>query len=200
MRWYLLFLLSGCSVFQNSQLSTNLNDATKNICLSSVGKGRLQIASKKYIFSYESALNEEYGEWVLVLNFPLRPAETFKLDWSRDGAIVFESSFDQKILRENQNINPQNLDHFTQGLGKLIQEVIALRSGKSPSSQMKWKKIKNKLKVLNRGRTLKGEFSKLAASGHCGLMQLSFMGEGKSFYKLELVVRECFDQNGKKLN
>lgn len=200
MRWYLLFLLSGCSVFQNSQLSTNLNDATKNICLSSVGKGRLQIASKKYIFSYESALNEEYGEWVLVLNFPLRPAETFKLDWSRDGAIVFESSFDQKILRENQNINPQNLDNFTQGLGKLIQEVIALRSGKSPSSEMKWKKIKNKLKVLNRGGKLKGEFSKLAASGHFGLMQLSFLGEGKSFYKLELVVRECFDQSGKKLN
>lgn len=172
-----------------------MDHATQNICLSSMGKGRLQVGNKKYVFSYESGLDKEHAQWILALNFPLRPTETFKLDWSEGKQVKLDTSIDEKILKENKNVNPQTLDKFTHGLADLIQEVIELRAGESNVAKFRWKKIKNDLKTINKDKYLKGKFSRLGAEGYFTLMEISFLEPDKSYYKLDLVVRKCFEKS-----
>lgn len=197
----LLMLFSGCAFLETKKLSKRLESATENICLSSMGKGRLEINQKKYIFSYESALDEEHGKWVLALNFPLRPQETFQIDWSEAGKVKFNTSLDEKILKENKNVDPLSLDKFTGNLGYLLEEIILIRTkGKKSKKRFKWKKVKNDLKTINNDKNFLGRFSKLTAEGYFSLMQVSFKDREKKLYKMDLVVRNCLEKTVPDLN
>ncbi|MEE2672136.1 MAG: hypothetical protein VYA54_10515 [Bdellovibrionota bacterium] len=192
-----ILLLSSCSLFKTKKLSSELDQSLQNICLSSRGKGRLQVGNSKYVFSYESVLDKEQARWMLALNFPLRPQESFTLDWSENGKTKLETSLEDKILKENKGVSPASVETFIQGLGGMIQEIIAIRDQRIALAKrdFQWKKDRNELKTINSAKNLKGEFKKLDPQGHFGLMQLSYLEAKKSFYKLDLVVRKCFEKN-----
>ena len=193
----MLALFSSCSLFQTNKLSSKLDKSLDSICLSSRGKGRLQVGQSKYVFSYESALDQEHANWLLALNFPLRPQETFKIDWSENGKTQLETSLEDKILKENKGVDPNSVEKFTQGLGTLIQEIIHIRSQSDDlkERQFTWKKKRNELLTINKQKNLKASFRKLGPGGYFTLMELSYLEPKKSFYKLELVVRKCFEKS-----
>lgn len=193
----LILLLQSCAFFSQKELSPELGVSLDSVCLSSRGKGRLQVGESKYVFSYEAALDQERANWILALNFPLRPQETLTLDWSENGQTKLKTSLDDKILKENQGVNPESVEIFVQGLGRLIQEIIETRTNDKPlkNKKYKWKKIRNELWTINEDKNLKAKFKKLGAEGFFTLMELSYLEPEKSYYKLDLVVRRCFENN-----
>jgi hypothetical protein len=197
---YILILnflfLSSCGLLKTKSLNRNITKASQSVCLSSEGKGRLEILKRKYVFSYESALDVEAANWELALSFPLRDQESFKLDWSEENKILFTSSIEDKILKENKNINPNSLHEFTQNLGRLLHEVI-LRSdeaNKGLKSKFMWQVTNKELKAMNRDKTFKASFLNLVAGGHFGLMRIQYKDDDQQSYKLDLVVRNCHEK------
>lgn len=191
----LIVLIQSCALFKGKDLSNQLDESLKNVCLSSQGKGRLQVGNSKYVFSYEAALDEEHANWLLALNFPLRPQETFQLDWSQEGDIKLKTSLEDKIIKENRGVDPRSVEKFVQGLGALIQEIIHTRTNDEAlkTRQFNWKKVRNELWTLNKNHNIKAKFKKLGSEGFFTLMELSYLEPEKSFYKLDLVVRQCFE-------
>ena len=110
----LLILIQSCALFKGKDLSDQLDESLKNVCLSSQGKGRLQVGNSKYVFSYEAALDEEHANWLLALNFPLRPQETLQLDWSQEGGTKLKTSLEDKIIKELNAAQgaPVNIDGY----------------------------------------------------------------------------------------
>jgi hypothetical protein len=189
-----LLLLTSCSIFKTHTVDRDLHKSTKKICLSSEGKGRLYVQKRKYIFSYESGLEEEQANWQLALNFPLRNTETFKLDWSKNGKVSFESSIEQKLLRENKTINPKSLEKFTTGLGHLLEEIINIRNiKKSGPKRFKWKTSRKSLKASSKNQRFNAVFTNLVSDSHFGLMSVSYQNSKTQFYKMDLVVRKCLE-------
>lgn len=189
-----VFLFSSCSLFKTHLVDRELHKSTKKICLSSEGKGRLFVQNKKYIFSYESALDEEHANWQLVLNFPLRKPETFTLDWSEEGKVKFTSSIEERLLKENRNVNPKALDRFTNGIGGLLQEVIELRSLKrAKAKKFKWSSNKKSLTARGMGKDFNATFTNLVSNSHFGLMRVNYQNSKKQAFKLDLVVRNCLE-------
>lgn len=190
---FILFFLVGCGHLKTKSLEKNLKKASQAVCLSSDGKGRLGILERKYVFSYESVLDKELANWILALSFPLRDQETFTIDWSKENQIKFESSVEDKILKENKNINPNSLHEFTQNLGHLLHEIINRNDKVNNASPSKfiWDVTNKELLVTNRSKTFKASFLNLAALGYFSLMRIEYMGINEQSYKLELVVRNC---------
>ena len=188
----IIFFLSSCSLFQTKQLSKDISVAAENICFNSEGKGRLTVKNKKYIFSYESFLEEEQAKWKLVLDFPLRPEESFELDWSQNNKMKFKSTIDTKILRENKNINPKELDYFVSSIGHFFKDIILLRNGNKADLKNKWHLKKNSLFASSKSKRAKMKFSNLTSENYFGLMNVSYIGKEKQTYKLDFIVRKCF--------
>ena len=189
-----LLLLTSCSILETHTVDRNLHKSTQKICLSSEGKGRLFVQKRKYIFSYESGLDEEHANWQLALNFPLRKTETFKLDWSTNNSVVFESSIEQKLLRENKTINPKSLENFTTGLGHLLEEIINIRNlKKSGPKRFQWKSNQKSLQATSPNKKFNAVFTNLVSDSHFGLISVSYQNSKKQFYKMDLVVRKCLE-------
>ncbi len=194
MKILILFLLTSCSLFKTHTVNRELHKSTQNIFLSSEGKGRLFVQNSKYVFSYESALDEEHAHWQLVLNFPLRKPETFKLDWSEEGKVKFKSSIEERLLKENRNINPRSLERFTKGLGELLQEVIEVRSLKrNGKKKFIWKRTPKALKAKDKSGRFNAMFTNLVSDSHFGLMRVNYQNSKKQAYKMDLVVRKCLE-------
>ncbi|MBT4790145.1 MAG: hypothetical protein HON90_01115 [Halobacteriovoraceae bacterium] len=194
----LLGILTSCSLFKTYTVDRDLSKSTEKICLTSYGKGRLTVKNQKYIFSYESALDPELATWVLAMDFPLRKTETFTIDWSAKNKIRFDSTIADKILRENSGVNPVSVERFTTGLGKLLQEIIFLRSSKSLITEsknklFKWKTSNKKLQVHHNNWPFNAVFKNLEANSHFGLMSVEYRDTDKQLYKLDLIVRKCLD-------
>lgn len=204
----ILLLLSSCTLFKSFDVSKNLNLSTKKICLSSEGKGRLGIDDKKYIFQYESVLDLEHANWKLALNLPLQKSEIFELDWSQNNQVKFSSTIDEKILRENNRVNPTSLEFFTQSIGRLIQEIISLNNPQQldshglgaelrPQSHFVWEQTKKSLFVRNRivenkNDNFQASFSNMVGNQHFGLIKLKYTDDKKQEFKMDLILKECF--------
>lgn len=188
-------LLTSCSLFEKKKLSRDVPEVAKSICINSEGKGRLTVKGNKYIFSYESYLEEEQAKWQLVLDFPLRSEESFELDWSRDNKMRFKSTIDSKILRENKEINPKELDYFVSSIGYFLQDIIKLTGDKKKKLKNGWRVNKDTLVAMSRSKRGKMEFTNLNSENYFGLMSVSYMGKGKQKYKLDFIVRKCFKNN-----
>ena len=120
-----LFILEGCSTTQLGSKDPKV--VAEKICLNNDGRGRLTVNQKKYVFTYFSALENDDAKWVLGLSFPFQEEEIFELDWSENSKMKFNTSSDSKILKENTNINPQELDRFINAIGSALKDVINLK-------------------------------------------------------------------------
>ncbi len=191
----LIFLvLVSCATFKRNIVERDVHKSTQKICLSSEGKGRLTVGNNKYIFSYESALDTEEALWQLALNFPLHKTEMFKLDWSVKGKVKFTSSIEQRILKENQDINPQSLEAFTSGMGRLLDEIIKLRTNKIKKPKYyKWKTTKKSLLATSKKRFVDAEFKNLVGNEYFGLMTIKYHDKKDQSYKMDLIVRKCLE-------
>lgn len=186
-----LLLLSSCA---HERVSKSLRKSAKNICLSTEGKGRLLVKGRKYVFGYESGLDEEHANWQLALNFPMRDQEIFKLDWSENGKVKFESSINEKLLKENKNVNPRSLEVFTSKMGKLLNEIIQLRTGKTKKRNFLWSRTSKELKVTDKSKKFNAVFTNLTSDGYFGLMTMGHEDTDSNLYKIDLVVRNCLEQ------
>ncbi len=190
----ILILLSGCSLFKKGVVERDLSKSTQKICLSSHGKGRLMVKKNKYIFSYESALDTEHALWQLALNFPLRKTESFKLDWSQEGKVNFESTIEERILKENKNIDPKSLESFTSAVGYLLEEIIKIRTKSRETKRLfRWKVTKKAILVQSRDKKINAEFKNLVANQYFGLMTIKYENASAQTYKLDLIVRKCLE-------
>lgn len=190
----LIFSLTGCAILETHTVDRELHKSTQKICLTSEGKGRLFVQKKKYIFSYESGLEEEAAIWQLALNFPLRKTEIFKLDWSKEGIVEFKSSIEEKLLKENKTINPKSLEKFTNGLGSLLEEIINVRNlRKNTNKRFVWSSSSKHLKARTKDKKFNATFTNLVSNSHFGLMSVSYQNSKRQFYKMDLVVRNCHE-------
>ena len=192
MRYICFILFISCANFSGKKLSHNLEKESSKICLSSGGSGRLTVLKKTYVFSYESLLDNEHGKWILAMSFPLRNPETFELDWSEGGKVKFESSIEDKVLRENKNINPNSLYRFTQGLGTFFEEIVSIKSGKKIINPSYNWEIKGKtISSINNDKSIKALFDNLIGNNYFGLMSIKYDDLERQSYQLDLVVRNC---------
>ena len=82
MRLILLFILvSSCTTQKKfKKLSYDIVTEMKQVCLSSEGKGILNVGGSRYSFSFESMWEKEEDRWLLGLDFPLQEQQVLVLD------------------------------------------------------------------------------------------------------------------------
>lgn len=162
--------------------------------MNSEGKGRLSVNSKTYIFTYFSALDSEESKWVLGLNFPFQDEETFELDWSRNSKMNFKTSIDTKILKENTNIDPAQLDLFISSLGESLKDIIKLKSRSKSNLTYKWMVDKNSLFGESRSKKTSVKFTNVNNEGFFGLIDFSYNKKENQSFRIEFILKECFEQ------
>ena len=165
-------------------MSRDLSASASKVCLTSAGKGRLAVGDKKYIFSYESALDKEAANWKLALDFPLQKTELFELDWSENEKVQFTSSIDDKILKENSKINPQALETFTSSIGKLIQQIISVEDkGMKNLNYFSWESTQKTLVATNKDN-FKAKFTNMTGNQYFGLMPISYVNSNNQNFRI----------------
>jgi len=192
LNFWVLILLSSCSLFKTATLSRDIHKVADNVCMHSEGKGRLTVKNQKYIFTYESFLEEDRARWVLTLDFPLRSEETFELDWSKNGKMHFKSTIDTKILRENKEVDPKEIDLFVSSIGHFLKDIIKLRTQSKEKLANKWKLDKKSLIGQSRSKRSEMLFTNLNSEKYFGLMSVSYKGNDEQSYKMDFIVRKCF--------
>lgn len=190
------FFLTSCSLFKISKVSKDLSVSSQKICLSSEGKGRLNVKGRKYIFSYESGLLDHDHSWKLALKFPLRKAEIFEIDWSNPNKVKFTSTIEDKILRENRGVNPKSIEIFTSQVGHLLKEVLIHQSGrKEQKVEFDWKADGGSLLASKKDSKFKAKFTNIVAEHYFGRMSLSYVDITDEEYSLDLIVRNCSEND-----
>lgn len=184
-----LLILVSCATFT---LSRDVKLESRKICMNSEGQGRLIVNNQKYRFGYDSLIEKDNHKWSLELDFPLRPAETFELDWSRNGKMKFNSSIDQKILRENKGINPKELDKFIKSIGHFLKDLVRLQSNKDEKLAYNWYIEGNKLLAMSPKKHSRLKFEKVDADGYFEKMSISYKAQKDQSYKMELILNKCF--------
>lgn len=188
----LLIITVACSTAQLS--SKNPKIVAKNICMNSEGRGRLSINGKKYVFTYFSALSNEDSKWTLGLSFPFQDEELFELDWSENKKMKFKTSIDDKILRENSNIDPNELDQFIKSLGLSLQDIIKLKSKDNSRLTYSWKVQKNSLEGENKTKQTQVNFTNINTNGYFGLIEFDYQKQAEQNFKIEFILNECFEK------
>jgi hypothetical protein len=187
-----VFLFSGCASFTPNNLTSDIYKEANKVCLDGEGHGRLGVKSSSYVFRYYSELDIKYGKWSLGLDFPLQEEELFEIDWSENNKMKFTTSIDDKILKENSEINPKELNRFTKYIGYFLKDLVRLKTNSKKKLKFKWKTTKKKLIGSSKSRKAMISFENLDASGYFGLMTIEYRGKLKQNYKIEFVVSKCF--------
>ncbi len=190
------FFLTSCSLFKITKVSKDLSVSSQKICLSSSGKGRLKVKGSKYIFSYESGLQDHQNSWKLALDFPLRKTEVFEVDWSDVKNVKYTSTIEDKILRENRGVNPKSIEAFVTNVGSLLKEILIQKSGKSEEqSQFEWQASGNTLNVTLKNTKFNATFTNIVSGRYFGLMSLNYVDSTNEGYSLDLIVRNCIEND-----
>jgi hypothetical protein len=184
-------LLSSCSIFNAGKLSRDIENNIQKICLSGSGKGRLTVQNRTYVFGYDSLLEEDLAKWTLALDFPMRNQELFKLDWSKGNKTIFETSIEEKILKENKHVNPKHLDQYIQKLGLFLKEAIDAKAGKTKNSKFEWETAKKSIIATDDKKLFTAEFKQLTSGNYFGLMAIRYQFERNQSFKMDFVVRNC---------
>ncbi len=192
MRLLIFLFFISCAGMNKTKLSGEIGQAVQKVCLSSEGNGRLTVLNKKYVYSYESVLEADLGRWILAMSFPLRNPETFELDWSEAGKVKFTSSIEERILKENKNINPKSLEDFTNKLGHLFDVIVRLQLKQSvDNSKFDWSVSDKDLVFVHSDKKLSATFTNLTSNNSFGLVSVTYSDLMSQDYKLDLVVSNC---------
>ena len=189
----ILLLLSSCA---SNRLGSNLRDEVHKICLSGSGKGRLHVGGHKYVFAYESELESEKGKWSLSLDFPMRNPELLEINWDDKGNSTFHTSIDQKIIRENSEVNPDELDSFIKGLGDLMQDIVKIKQTIKGAREITWSLGRKALEAKTenaKGESLEATFSN-SKGKYFGRMDMQYSSVASKSYRMEFIVRKCFEE------
>ena len=190
----ILFFLTSCATFQKSIVERDLRKSSKKICLSAVGKGRLNIKGKKNIFGYESALDGDGHAWELALNFPLHKTEHFNLDWST-GKVKFKTSLEEKILKENADVDPKSIERFTSAIGRLLEEAINYQLDQvKEETHFNWTVTGKSIEAKSCDDNINAVFTNLIDNQYFGLMSISYTESEVIEYKMDLIVRNCLQK------
>lgn len=190
----LFLFIYGCSLFKTYSLSRDITKESKKICLSGEGKGRLSVHGSRYVFSYENLLDLEHNHWILGLDFPLRNQETIELDWSNPKKVKFKTSIESKILQEQKDIDPRELNLFIQSFGSLLRDIVTFKADENKQdSVMKWSINKKQLSAISHNGKIQARFENLDASGHFKLSSFIYtdLDSKTEKYKIEFVLGEC---------
>jgi hypothetical protein len=98
--------------------------------LSAEGRGRLILDNKKYTFSYQSALKQEEQKWFMSFVFPIYGEEYVELDWGTKNDVQYQFSFEEKLLKEQKGLPPEELELFFETWAKFLHEIIQLKNNR----------------------------------------------------------------------
>lgn len=187
-----MLIFNSCSVFQTSKLK-NLDSAAQAVCLNSEGKGKIQIASDIAYFGFYSVLELEEANWLLGMNFPLQEEETFELDWSRNGKISFKTSIEQKILRQNKDVNPIELEEFIQFAGNSLKDIVTLKSKNKNKLALIWGIDQGQMVGTSSRKKAKIIFEEFQGQFY-KKMKIELISKKDQVYKLEFNTRICHEK------
>jgi hypothetical protein len=148
MRLILLFILvSSCTTQKKfKKLSYDIVTEMKQVCLSSEGKGILNVGGSRYSFSFESMWEKEEDRWLLGLDFPLQEQQVLVLDLQKKDSQI-EGGLAEKILRENDDVDPKRLNLFLLKWSEYINSIIKIQSTKSlAGNKVQWEIKKHLLR------------------------------------------------------
>lgn len=199
--FFLQFLFVSCSLFEQQTISSNPSVEASRICLSAEGRGRLLVSGHKFLFNFSSALERESSEWYMSLSFPLYGEETFLVSWDEKGLLNFDASFENKILKDKQRVDPEMLHLFLKKWAALIVEIDQLKKqknvDKSFNSEFNWTSSRRSLIAvsnLSKNESIRLEFKNLIDSNYFGRYDIFMRSKGVEQVKLELIVRKCLEK------
>ena len=198
--WPLLFILffSSCSFIQTSQLSHNILKDVQKVCLSAEGRGRLILQDKKYTFSYESALRQEEKKWFMSFVFPIYGEEYVELEWTRDKKVQYQFSFEQKLLKEQKGLSPEELEIFFETWTKFLHEIIQLKNNRLEKMNFLWissdKTLIARQLLKDYQANVQIEFKNLVSDSYFGRYDI-IMQHSNSLekFRIEVIVRKCLE-------
>lgn len=198
----LSLLLVSCATLN---VAKNVDVATKSVCLNADGQGRLNVDGHKYVFSFETLLDQREQKWVLAMDFPFHGQEVVELS-----LLGRNDSFMEKIytraVSERANIDAAALDKFLHLWGKFLVELIDLQKNKKSIKKkskllFNWRVSDNKLSAdrkLNKDQIVTSSFyqlSKLETKKVFTRMDFALhdLKKSEDVYKIELIVRKCLE-------
>jgi hypothetical protein len=198
MKLLILLLLSSCSLFQTLKISQDIPQEAKKVCLNADGNGRLMVQGHKYVFSFETMLDDEEDKWLMSLNFPLHGEELIELNLS-DSNAEFKQKIEDKILKERKGVNPELLHKFMFYWARFLNELIHLQKHENAmeNSEYTWDVSDNKLKAgLNfDGNKIDAQFYNVENKMFSRMdFALQPAAELQDTLQIELIVRKCLDK------
>lgn len=186
------------------KLSKNISKEIENVCFSAEGKGRLEIAGHKYVFDFESELEEENKKWLIALEFPLYGQEIIEIDWSNPKKAKLLGDLENKLLREKNGIDPKQLNRFMSHWAMFIHEVVLMKKNSKLINDAKyaWSIDSDKLVAKWSKNTKINDEQKFTGSffnpKNEFFSRMTILLESKSTqqnnFKLEMFVRNCFEK------
>ena len=132
------FLLISCATFNKEKLSGDLAKDLSSFCVVGSGKGRVVYTPYKYVFSFDSAYDQDHANWLLSFNIPFRPDEFIEFDWSEAGQSKLRSSFEESLLTQ-KNIDPKAVEIFLNALEMFMSDISQARTKGEKSFYYDWR-------------------------------------------------------------
>lgn len=195
LRLLFLFILYSC---QSTQITGDLSEMKANICKSMRGKGRIIIGGRKQVFSYQTEYDVENLLYNLNFTFPIYGTESVNVEYIQELETPFKinSSFEQRLLREKQSVNPQLIHSFLNLWANLFEELLLIDNvvAKNRDAQFKWVQKKNELvaKVEIENHQAQFDFKYPSSDGHFERVDVLVRGDNnEEEIILQLIVRKC---------
>lgn len=194
----LFSFLTSCSLFHKNTLSTRLSEDIQNVCLNAEGKGRLVIDGQKYIFSFESAMNQVENKWQMGFSFPIYGEEFLEIDWDENNKMKYVFSFEDKILKEQRGVSPEKLELFIKTWADLLQEIIHLQSKIATQTNYKWitsdKELSAQTKLKEDQSLVTITFKNLVDNNYFGRYDIVMQHNNEMHpFSVEFIVRKCLE-------
>jgi len=194
----ILFSSWSCSLLEQKRLTTDLNKEIQRVCLNADGNGRLLANGRKVVFDFETAFLDDENKWVMALNFPLYGEEMIEFQKNDAGEFDYKSNFEEKILKNNDGINPEHLKMFMIKWASFINEVIRMQKGDTKNLNYQWglssKVLRASLDIKSIESSMEINFTNIIYNKYFGRFDIAMQSKNNDHnLKLELIVRECLE-------
>lgn len=201
--YILLFFLVSC---QTTTLLKDVDELEHAICLSSEGKGRIQVSGQKQVFSFKTFYDEDNLELDIDFSFPIYGTESVSIEYV-GGRTRFkiDSSFERRILREQSDVNPELIDEFLTLWAEFFEDLLVSKKlvETDKGVMFKWDKTSKTLfanSLISKHEAFV-EFHYLSKENFFERMDMKVVeNNSSSQVALELIVRKCLERPTKKIN
>jgi hypothetical protein len=158
-----VILVSSCAHQKNN---LNPKKVLKSLCLTGIGKGRIEYFQGKQLFSYQSRFNKEKKLWLIGFDLPVIGQEVLRFLYEDKET---KGTFANRLNLEIKSITKKNeLNNFFDQINKLLTSV-----DKGSLEKEGWAVKK-----------LKGEDAYLLNSRSTSLKVFSFSNKDKKFHRM----------------